>query len=224
MSISVKSINQTSPLFFWLTNMLAFTCLLLLMGLFAAEPAYAIKKCKDANGKWHYGDVAVRACEDSKITTLSDSGFIKEEKAAPKTKEQLAAEESERLENAIEEQRKQDLEREKTRVLSVYETEADIDRQRDNQLYSVDSNIAVHNTYLESLQEQIKHEQKKVASTKNTAIKARSEKKIVDAEASYKTYSTEVVALQARREDIIKRFDQEKLLYRELIKPKETTE
>jgi len=60
--------------------------------LLIAAPAHAIKKCKDADGKWHYGDIAVRACQQSKITTLNKRGFVKDEKSAPKTDDELKAE------------------------------------------------------------------------------------------------------------------------------------
>ena len=217
MSIFVKSIEQKSPSQYYFVNGAAVAGLLLMVCFFS-QPAYAIKKCKDADGKWHYGDVAVRECENSKITTLSNKGTIKEQKAAPKTAEQLAGEEARRVEREKEAQRKKNEELEKARILSVYETEGDIDRQRDNQLYSVDSNIAVHNTYLESLQNLIAHEKKKMEVAKSTALKQNYEDKIKEAESNYKIYSDEVITLKSQREKIIEKFDKEKLVYRELTK------
>jgi len=224
MNLYIKSIKLKAELMKSYTNAIALACCVLIVSLFGIQSAHAIKKCKDADGKWHYGDVAVRACEDSKVTTLSDRGFIKAEKAAPKTEAQLAAEESLRIRNEEDALEKEKQELEKTRILSVYETEADIDRQRDNQLYSVDSNIAVHNTYLESLKEQIAHEQKKISSTQNVGVKINAEKKIAEAEKNYETYSSEVVLLEKHREEIITRFDKEKLVYRELTKAVSETE
>ena len=111
--------------------------LIFIASVLLSTPVHAIKKCKDANGKWHYGDIAVRDCENSKVTTLSNQGFIKAEKAAPKTADELAAEEAQRAELEAEKQRQEKIDKEKTRILSIYETEAAIDRQRENQLYSV---------------------------------------------------------------------------------------
>ena len=63
-----------------------------LIALSISLPAHAIKKCKDAEGKWHYGDKAVRSCQSEKVTTLNDRGFIQSEKDAPKTEAELSAE------------------------------------------------------------------------------------------------------------------------------------
>ena len=197
------------------------------LSVLMVTPAHAIKKCKDAQGRWHYGDVAVKACETSKITTLSKTGHIQDEKPAPKTEQELleiAAQEKE-LESQrliLEEEKKKELlaEREKTRILSIYETEADIDRQRDNQLYSVDSNIAVHQTFLESMDEKIVHEEKKLAKTNNVAVKASIEERIAEAQKNKEIYTGEVDLLRQERLDIVKRFEKEKQLYLELTKDK----
>lgn len=195
--------------------------LIFITSMLLSTPVHAIKKCKDADGKWHYGDIAVRECENSKVTTLSEQGFIKAEKAAPKTVDELAAEEAQLVELEAEKQRQEEIDKEKTRILSIYETEEAIDRQRENQLYSVDSNIAVHNTYLESMKEQIAYHQKQLAKTTHAAKKTRIEKKITDTEARYEKYSKELALLKSQREVVIKRFDKEKRLYQELTKAKE---
>jgi hypothetical protein len=44
-----------------------------------------IKKCKDATGRWHYGDTAAEECAKSKITEMSDEGTTKQVIAAPPT-------------------------------------------------------------------------------------------------------------------------------------------
>ena len=99
-----------------------------------SSPVYAIKKCQDADGRWHYGDVAVAQCNKSKVTTLNDRGFIDAQKDAPKTEEQLQKEKEAQAEIDAEMARKEAIDKERNRVLSIYETEADIDRQRDNQI------------------------------------------------------------------------------------------
>ena len=198
--------------------------LIFIASVLLSTPVHAIKKCKDADGQWHYGDIAVRECENSKVTTLSDQGFIKEEKAAPKTSDELAVEEAQQAELDAEKQRQEEIDKEKTRILSIYETEEAIDRQRENQLYSVDSNIAVHNSYLESMKEQIAYHQKKLAKTTNAGVKTRIEKQIADTEAEYQQYSKELVLLKSQREVVIERFDKEKSLYQELTKAKQDKE
>jgi len=55
------------------------------LGLMLSQSASAITKCKDANGKWHYGDNVEHLCSVSKITTLDSRGVIKKQVARKKT-------------------------------------------------------------------------------------------------------------------------------------------
>ena len=164
--------------------------------IIVSPSVHAITKCKDAEGKWHYGDLAVRECEDSKITTLSERGFIIAEKAAPKTDEELLKIEKEIEKKQAEDNQRELEDKERQRLLDVYETEDDIDRQRDNQLYSVDSNIAVHNSFLESLNERIVYEEGKFAGATNPVIKDHIRKKIDGAQKDVEIYSKEVEDLK----------------------------
>lgn len=201
-----------------LNKRISFTSAVLVVVLLSSSPAHAIKKCKDADGQWHYGDVAVRACQNSKVTTLSASGAVREQKDAPKSEEQREAEvvglaelEAERLEQ-------EQIENEKSRILTVYETEADIDQQRESRLYSIDNNIAVHHSYINSLKEHIAFDKKKLRDTTNVGIKEQIEDKIAETEKNVNDYTKEIDALKAKREEVVKRFDNEKAIYRELTK------
>jgi len=177
--------------------------------------AHAIKKCQDAEGKWHYGDIAVAQCEKSKVTTLDKRGFIASEKDAPKTEEQLQKEKEASAELEAELARKQAEDNEKSRILNIYETVADIDRQRDNQINSVASNIAVHKAYLKSLTAKI--ERLKVNGAELSGFrKKRNVEEITDAEARIKDSSIELEKLIKQKGAIIERFDREKKIYREL--------
>lgn len=176
-------------------------------------PAQAITKCKDANGKWHYGDVAVEECENSKITTLNDRGFITEEQDAPKTQEQINAEEEERALAEAEEKRKVADAEERRRILSIYETEEDIDRQRDNQLNSVSRNIDVHNAYLKAMDARVLRYQTKMGEASAQRIKDDYKKKISEAQERIKSSAAERDALVAQKAEIMKKFAKEKELY-----------
>jgi len=188
---------------------------ILLFGTFPFSPAHAIKKCQDAEGKWHYGDIAVAQCQKSKVTTLNDRGFIKSEKDAPKTEEQLQKEKEENEKIEAEAALKKAEEDEQTRILSVYETEADIDRQRDNQIDSVESNIAVHKAYLKALAAKIERLEPKTAEL--TGFRKKSNlQEISDAKAGIQEYSVELKKLEKQKKTIKQRFDREKKIYREL--------
>ncbi len=186
--------------------------------LFAALPfsaAHAIKKCQDSEGRWHYGDVAVSQCQQSKVTTLNDRGFVESEKEAPKTPEQL---EKERQGSDLAEAkaaRIQAEENERNRILSIYETEADIDRQRDNQIGSVESNIAVHKAYTKSLNGKIERLKVKSADFSEARKKTYFDR-ISEAEARIKESEIELEALTKQKIAIIEKFDREKKIYLEL--------
>ena len=187
-----------------------------LLNLFPFSSAYAIKKCQDAQGKWHYGDIAVAQCKKSKVTTLNDRGFIASEKDAPKTPEQLQKE-AEQLKKEQEVQalrdaevaKKQAEQDERNRILSVYETEADIDRQRDNQINSVDSNIAVHKAYVKAVTAKIERLKNKGANYKGPT-KERNLAEIAEADMRIKESSSELEKLEKQKSSIIQRFDREK--------------
>lgn len=188
----------------------------LLVISFTSPLALAIKKCKDADGKWHYGDTAVKECENSKITTLTDRGFIEDELEAPKTKEELAAEKAEQDRIEAEKKAKIEAEEEKVRILSIYETEGDIDRQRDNQIQSVQSNIEVHKAYINSMNGRIERNQKKMGEVKSPAVKKSLQKQIDKANKDIATYKKKLVSLEADKNKVIQRFEKEKEIYRKL--------
>lgn len=181
-------------------------------------PAQAITKCKDADGKWHYGDFAVSECNRSKVTELNDRGTKVSEQAAPKTAEQLKSEADE----AASKQAKKDMElareEEKRRVLSIYETEFDIDRQRDNQLVSVQGNIDVHNAYLRNMDGRIKRLEKKVSEAAQPYLKEGFEKELVTAKKNVEVSTEGLQKLEAQKQAIIDKFSQEKELYRRLTR------
>lgn len=181
-----------------------------------ATISHAVQKCQDADGKWHYGDIAVAACENSKITTLDERGFIEDELAPPKTEEELASE-ARAATQAEEEAERMRLEEEnKLRILSIYETEADIDRHRDNQLDSVNGNIAVHKAFLKSQEARIKRNQAKIEITKHLAAKKRLTQDIEDVKGRMQTYQSALEKLLDQKEQIVKKFDSEKALYQRL--------
>ena len=178
-----------------------------------SSPTFAIKKCKDAEGKWHYGDVAVDQCENSKVTTLNERGFITEEKEAPKTEEELALEAEQNA--LVEQQEKQRLadEEEKRRVLSIYETESDIDRLRDNQLQSVEGNIEFHKAYLKNMGTRIARSEDKLAETKGATDKQKIATELEQAKSRVAEFEHELASLQQQKIDISDRFAREKELY-----------
>jgi len=180
-----------------------------------STPAYAIKKCKDADGKWHYGDQAVRSCQNSKVTTLTDRGFIANEKSAPKTQDEIDAEKDAVIKAEKEAKLKKAQDDERNRILSVYETEADIDRQRDNQLGSVESNIAVHKSYLKAMTAKIERTNESIVGTKGKR-KERLQATLTESKNEITEYTKRLKALKKQKEQISLKFAKEKEVYRQL--------
>jgi chromosome segregation ATPase len=190
-------------------------CVSLLLALSHTTPAHAIKKCQDADGNWHYGDTAVDECERSKVTTLNSRGFIASEDEAPKTQEEIAAEEASLAKERAEEKRLEEEKAERERLLSVYQTEADIDRQLDNQMYSVDSSIAVHKVYLKGMKDKVARLVEKKSTQKGAAAK-RTQGEIDKAEAKINESEEELKHLDEQKEAIQARFAREKELFRSI--------
>lgn len=179
--------------------------------------ALAIKKCKDQDGNWHYGDFAEEKCRVSKVTTLNDRGFVQDSIDAPKTDEEKKIE-AERLKKEQEEAERLAREREeKERILSIYETEADIDRQRDNQLTSVENNIKVHRAYLNQMDSKLERLNNLIKTGKGKK-KARAEAELVAATGRVEEYTEELKKLEIQKKAIAEKFAQEKKLYLELTK------
>jgi len=186
-----------------------------------STPTYAMKKCKDSDGKWHYGDSAVRACENSKVTTLNKRGFVKSEDAAPKSEAELRLEQEALAEEEAERMRLKAERDERMRILSIYETESDIDRQRDNQLNSVQSNIDVHTAYLKGMESRTARYEKKRTEAESNYVKKDMTKKLSEAKKRIESSEQELAALKKQKADIVAKFEKEKTLYRELKKENE---
>ncbi len=188
---------------------------ILILGVFPFSAAHAIKKCQDSDGNWHYGDIAVNQCNKSKVTTLNSRGFIASEKDAPKTPEQIQKEADENAKAEADAERIKAEEDERIRILSVYETEADIDRQRDNQIGSVNSNMAVHKAYVKSVTAKIQRLKKKGADFTGGRKKLNLEE-IAEAQARVDESTAELIKLEEQKTSIVNRFAEEKKIYLEL--------
>ena len=200
----------------FISNKSMTSALMLITCLFVTQNAFAIKKCKDEDGNWHYGDHAEDKCTTTKVTTLTERGFIAETLEAPKTEEEKQAE-AEKLRKEQEElARLQKRQEERDRILSIYETEQDIDRQRDNQIESIDSNIKVHEAYLKQMDGKIKRLETKVAAAGAGKTKDNLEKELIRSKGRVVEFSKELEGLKVQRTKTAEKFAEEKRLYREL--------
>ena len=183
--------------------------------LLSVTSAHAIKKCQDADGKWHYGDLSVQKCQRSKVTTLNDRGFIAKEKEAPKTAQQIQKEKNDLAAAQALAAKIKEKEDERIRILSIYETEADIDRQRDNQIQSVEGSVAVHKAYIKAMSAKVERLEK-AGINYNAKRKERNAVEIADAKSRLESSSLELTKLAKKKEAIMMKFDEEKRIYREI--------
>lgn len=105
--------------------------------------ASGIKKCQDAEGKWHYGTFADEACAASVVDELDESGTKVGEDRPPLSAEEIAEQEAlanlQQSQNlSAEAQRKKDLE-----IVRIYGSEETIVSTRDRKLASIDNNVDV---------------------------------------------------------------------------------
>ena len=101
---------------------------------------------------------------------------------------------------------------ERNRILSVYETEADIDRQRDNQLDSVQSNIAVHKAYLKAMEAKIVRTNETMQAARG-AHKVKLEASVAKSQSEIKEYTERLEGLVKQKEHIVEKFAAEKETY-----------
>lgn len=186
----------------------------LMFSLILVSPsAFAISKCQDADGKWHYGDHAPDLCARSKITQMNQHGTVVGGEDAPKTAEQIEQERiAEEKQQAILE-KEQAVEEEKRRLLNIYETVEDIDRVRDNQLYAVQSNIDVHNAYLGAMNNKIIRLEEKERRTTRTDLKEKVQQEIAEAKENVEKFNGQLQKLETQKIDIIEKFSAEKEQY-----------
>jgi septal ring factor EnvC (AmiA/AmiB activator) len=122
-----------------------------------------IKKCQDAQGKWHYGDTADDLCAKSKVIELDKSGVQRKVIAAPKTAAELKALEETQL---TEEKAKKDTEEQAKRdqqLLAAYTHEEDITTTRDRKLKEVGEQIKATEDTIKSLQKSLERLQSQAA-------------------------------------------------------------
>jgi hypothetical protein len=130
--------------------LLALSLSLIVAGAHAAETT-TIKKCKDATGRWHYGDTAAEECAKSKITVMSDEGTTKKVIAAPPTEEELKQREAQRETIEAEQARAVERARKDTLLLSTYGVEDDIIYIRDRKIAQIEASVKASEETLKPL-------------------------------------------------------------------------
>lgn len=183
--------------------------------LFNPVIAFAISKCQDASGKWHYGDNAAAACGDATITVIDKRGRKIEEIAPPMTEEERLAMEAEeqRLEQETKLAAKRDME--KKRILAIYPGEESIIRARDSRLTSMDKNIKLQDELLDGM----RLEMKKIEAREipqDVKAKAKLEKLKKYQKESIDEYYQSITRLRREREKTVEKYERILTEFRDL--------
>jgi len=183
--------------------------------LFNPVVTFAISKCQDASGKWHYGDNAAASCGDTTITVIDKRGRKVEEIGPPMTEEERLAIEAEeqRLEQEAKLEAKRDAE--KKRILTIYPREESIIRARDSRLTSMDKNIMLQEELLDGMRLELKKiEAREVPQDKKA--KAKLEKLKKTQKENIDQYYQSITRLRREREKTLEKYERVLMEFREL--------
>ena len=167
-------------------------CLLQAGVLLAAAPLAAappragsvIKKCQDAQGRWHYGDTAAAECATSRVTDIDEEGRKIGEIAAPPTPgERKARREQERKEVAATAQADQQ-QVEDRRLLRAYENETAVLRARDRRLAHIDRTMGGNGQLLANIRVRVANLEKEAGGGQPSAELVAARRQVVEYEAA----------------------------------------
>jgi hypothetical protein len=180
-----------------------------------------IRKCQDAQGRWHFGDFAAEECEHSKVIEMSTQGVKKKEIAAPLTAEQLKQQEEQHAESERERLRAEERKRRDEVLLSSYGTESDIAYVRDRKLAQIEAAIQASEgtltplrTVLARMEKQLEEETKR---GDQKAIKQTTQS-IKQTQEQIARHEATIAAKKAEQIAVRKQYEEELARYRELKK------
>ncbi len=169
-----------------------------------------IKKCKDADGRWHYGDRAADECAKSKIVEISEQGTKRRVIAAPPTKAELAERERRKEELEREAERKKEQERQDKLLLSTYSSENDINFIRDRKIAQIESQIKATEETLKPMRAALERMEKQSDSS------PQSQKQIEKTKAQITRHEAVVAEKRKEQEEFRQKYADELKRYREL--------
>lgn len=180
--------------------------------------AQTIKKCKDAQGRWHYGDIAAVECERSKITEINDKGLTVRERGLPPTREELEAKRTAGIRAKEDSKRAKEQQRLDNRLLNTYENEQSIIDARDGRLDSIDKIVKTNEKFIEALNATL------VDLEKQSQVESISEKRaknlarqIAATKEQLAEYDIATEAKLKERSEVEERYNNERLRYLEIL-------
>lgn len=197
------------------------TLLLLPLGLVVAGPAAAQSRsycCVDDLGHPQCGNVLPPACYSKAYREIDSKGRTVKRVEAPLTPEQKAAREKEIALKKEVERQAQEEDRRNRALLNSYGSERDIDAALENALTELEKSVkAAEDKLAEATKKKAKLDAEGEFYTKK-GLPPDLKRQMQDNEAEIKAKQKELQVKEQEREDIRKRFENEKARYRELSK------
>ena len=177
-----------------------------------------IKKCQDAQGKWHYGDDAADACARSKVIELDQRGIKRKETAAPLTEAQLKERESKRA--AEEEQKRLETEQQQRdqQLLTTYTHEDDIKHMSTRKVGEIETQIKFAEEAIKSLRGSLARLQSQAAQEQRTGQKVspQTAKAIANNEAQIARHETNIQKMRKEQETLRVKYQADLERFREV--------
>lgn len=177
-----------------------------------------IKKCQDAQGKWHYGDDAADACARSKVIELDQRGIKRKETAAPLTEAQLKERESKRA--AEEEQKRIETEQQQRdqQLLATYTHEDDIKHMSTRKVGEIETQIKFAEEAIKSLNGSLTRLQSQAAQEQRTGQKVspQTAKAIANNEAQIARHETNIQKMRKEQETLRVKYQADLERFREV--------
>lgn len=183
----------------------------------AADAPVRIKKCQDAQGRWHYGDTAADTCNQSKVIELSGEGNTTREIPAPPTDAELKARAQNRQAAEDEKKRAEDEARRDQILLSTYGHEDDINFMRDRKISDLEQQIKSSQDTVTSLKAALERQKKRAADEqRGGAVSDQTQKAISNSESQITKHEALIKAKRAEQETIRVQFQRDLERYRQL--------
>lgn len=192
------------------------------VSLLAATPfgadAGTIKKCKDAQGRWHYGNSAAKACAHSEVIEF-DAGKIKKKvHGPPPTKDQLDEYKAKKLAEEKEKDRLTERARQDKLLRASYAHEDDIVFERNRKLKDLQSGIESSAATLSSLRAVRDRAQKRAEEEKTSSegVSKTTQKTLASAERQVKSHEHALLEKEKELEEMKVFYDDALKRYRDM--------
>jgi len=176
-----------------------------------------IFKCKDAQGRWHYGSAAAAECARSAVTVMSGQGTTRKVIDAPPTEAEIKQREARKAEEDREKQDTEAQARQDKILLSTYTSVEELEQARVRKLSEMEKGINSSVETLKSLQRSLERLEAQAGEEKKAGKpNAKTTKALNQARKQVERHETQIAKRRKEMEDKRKQFDLDLKRYREL--------